>query len=142
MSQRESHARTVFMDTSAHYALVDANDRNHPAAVAILARIAREGRAIITTNFVVAETHALLIARLGRDIAADFLDAIAASSAAVIRVVEWDEQRAHEIIRAYADKDFSYTDASSFAVMERLGIAASFAFDRHFVQFGLATIQP
>ncbi len=41
----------------------------------------------------------------------------------IIRVSEADEQRAHEIIYQYDDKDFSLTDATSFAVMERLHIA-------------------
>jgi hypothetical protein len=33
-----------------------------------------------------------------------------------------DEEKAKQIIRRYTDKTFSYTDAASFAVMERLGV--------------------
>jgi predicted nucleic acid-binding protein len=47
-----------------------------------------------------------------------------------------DEERAREIILAYEDKAFSYTDATTFAVMERTGIKTAFAFDSHFLQFG------
>ncbi len=40
------------------------------------------------------------------------------------------------------DKRFSYTDASSFAVMERLGIGTAFGFDRDFAQYGFRLIGP
>ena len=36
----------------------------------------------------------------------------------------------------------SMTDAISFAMMRRLGIATAFSFDRNFVQFGLNVLQP
>ena len=43
-----------------------------------------------------------------------------------------DEERAWEIFLKYKDKDFSYTDCTSFAVMERLKIDTAFTFDSHF----------
>lgn len=52
------------------------------------------------------------------------------------RVTEEDEQRAKEIIFTYIDKSFSYSDATTFAVMERLGINEVLAFDQHFPQYG------
>ena len=55
----------------------------------------------------------------------------------IVRVEPEDEVRAREIIRRYDDKDFSLTDATSFAVMDRLGITTAFTFDRNFVQYGL-----
>ncbi|MGH7931325.1 MAG: hypothetical protein ACREQV_26450 [Candidatus Binatia bacterium] len=47
-----------------------------------------------------------------------------------------DEDVAKDIIRKYTDKSFSYTDATSFAVMARTGISAAFACDAHFQQYG------
>ena len=40
------------------------------------------------------------------------------------------------IIARYEDKTRSYTDATSFAVMERLGLKVAFAFDPHLRQHG------
>ena len=56
---------------------------------------------------------------------------------AIEAVTPADEKKAKEIIQRYTDKEFSYTDATSFAVMERLGITAAFVFDTHFKQYGL-----
>ena len=52
------------------------------------------------------------------------------------RVTEDDESRATAIIARHVDKRYSFTDATSFAVMERLGLKNVFAFDPHFRQFG------
>jgi len=35
----------------------------------------------------------------------------------------------------YRDKGFSFTDCTSFAVMERFGITEAFALDEHFDQY-------
>ena len=94
----------------------------------------------VGTNFVLAESHALILVRLGRTRALDFLRATITGSTNVIRAAEEDERRAREIIEQYQDKDFSYCDAMSFAVMERLDLQEAIAFDDHFRQYGAFTI--
>ncbi len=142
MNARSSPAlRRVLMDSSAYYALTTDRDPNHAAAYSILTRFARESPRLFTTNLIVAETHALLLARLGHATAVRFLTELDRSSTALIRVSAKDEQRARAIIYQYDDKDFS-TDATSFAVMERLHIAHAFAFDHHFTQFGVTILGP
>ncbi len=53
-----------------------------------------------------------------------------------------DEAFARAIIYRYTDKTFSLTDAISFAVMERLGIATPFTFDSDFRQYGFMPATP
>jgi AbrB family looped-hinge helix DNA binding protein len=60
----------------------------------------------------------------------------------VERVNEDDEVRARSVIVQYTDKTFSYTDAASFAVMERRGLRTAFAFDPRFRQYGFALLEP
>lgn len=92
---------------------------------------------MFTTNFVVAETHALLLVREGRRIALQFLRSLNGSNVSLVRVTAADEAAAVAIIEQYDDKDFSYTDASSFAITRRFGVEEALSFDRHFAQFGL-----
>lgn len=91
----------------------------------------------LITNFIVAETHALLLARLGSDLARTWLTT---NRWPIERVTEDDEARARTIVAQHADKAFSYTDAVSFAVMERRGIRTAFAFDPHFRQYGFSVV--
>lgn len=134
---RIPNSRRVLVDTGAFYALADAGDRNHHRAIAGRNRIVQEQRYLFTTNFAVAETHALLLNRLGHAPATVFLTEITRSATTVVRVSAADEARARHIILQYDDKDFSLTDALSFAVMERLRIPEAFSFDRNFVQYGV-----
>ncbi len=101
-------------------------------------RLTDERWQMYTTNVVVAELHALVLARRGREMAGQILMVIdRAPATTIVRVTEHDEREAHEIIRRYADKSFSLTDALSFAVMQRLRIPAAFTFDDDFRQFGV-----
>lgn len=135
-------SRRVLVDTSAYYALVDAADSNHGAARSIINDLAQKRYRLFTTNFILAETHALLLSRLGRTIAQRALIEIERGSTTVVRLRATDERRAREIIVRYQDKDFTLTDASSFAVMERLRISIAFTFDHHFVQYGYTMAMP
>jgi predicted nucleic acid-binding protein len=124
----------VLADTSAVYALMDRDDAFHRKAVAILRAMPRKGQTPLLTNFILAESHALLLCRLGAPFARRWL---LEQAWRVEAVLPRDEEAAKDIVRRYADKEFSYTDATSFAVMERLGIAAAFGCDIHFKQYGL-----
>ncbi len=78
---------------------------------------------------------------MGRDIALRVLqDILQSASTTVVRVSAADERRAQAILAQHGDKRYSYTDATSFAVMERLHIAAAFTFDRNFTQFGFQAL--
>jgi hypothetical protein len=60
----------------------------------------------------------------------------------LIRVTDQDLAAATEVFFQYHDKDWSFTDCTSRVVMERLGIATAFSFDRHFHQFGTVSVVP
>ncbi len=118
-------------------AVLKRDDEHHATAMAITQEIMGRRGALFTTNFVIAETHAMLLRHLGAGPARTYLQSMDRSDATVIiRAEEADEEAARKIIYRYQDKDFSLVDGISFSVMERLGILHAFTFDRHFAQYG------
>ncbi len=132
--------RRVFVDASAYLALLDREDSHHVEAAAILTWLADHRFRQFTTNTLVIETHALLLSSLGNTRARRFLEDIAESNTVIVRARFHDEERAKAILFKYTDKDFSFADAISFTIMERLRISLAFTFDRHFAQYGLTMV--
>ncbi|MBC8235194.1 type II toxin-antitoxin system VapC family toxin [bacterium] len=130
---RSIKERTIFVDSGAFLALLDADDSRHAEAVKLLEKIERENYPTITTNFVVAEAHALILSNLGADVAREWLKNL---SIPIWQVDKSEEDEAKEIIFKFNDKGYSLTDAISFMVMRKIGAQKVFAFDRHFKQFG------
>ena len=135
------HRRAVMADSSFFYALLDKRDAFHDACKQLEEQAEHKQIPIAALNFVVAEAHALILSRLGRDAATAWLEVVEAI-ALIERVTVEDEAQAKDIIRRYDDKDFSYTNACCFAVMERLNMRVALSADEHFVQYGKFIVLP
>ncbi len=123
----------IFVDTSAWYALLDESDANHASAVKFKESLTHS---LVTTNYVADETITLAKNHLSYEVAVEIGGKLWKESiATLIQVTSLDEKKAWEIFVKHKDKGFSFTDCTSFAVMERLGIAEAFAFDEHFEQY-------
>ena len=123
------------VDTGAWYALADRRDPDHEDVALCLHE--RAGR-LLTTNFVFDESVTLIRYRLGSGAFGERL--LSGGAARMVAVTRRDETRAWEIFTRYRDKSFSYTDCTSFAVMQRLGIETAVAIDDDFRSFGLACL--
>lgn len=126
--------RFIFTDTSAWYAIIDRNDVNHTAALQFIEKL---DRPLLTSNFIIDEILTLIKNRLGYDLAVDLGQKLWNQEIAkVSRVTEKDEQAAWKIFVQYRDKGFSFTDCTSFVLMDRLKVNTAFTFDDHFIQYG------
>lgn len=124
---------TVFVDTSALIALLDADDARHAEAATTLDWL-RSNAALVTTNYVQIEALAVARRRLGRDAAARLLD----SFFPLVRLI-WVDQEVHAAALAAfrrSDNAVSAVDRVSFAVMRDHAIETVFAFDEDFVREG------
>ena len=142
MSITTTGSHQVFLDSSGFLALIHPRDAHYQEARTCWAWLSDHYWLPVTTNFIIAETHALFLSRLGKAHATAFLRQLPQSTTRIERVTVADEQRALAIIFQYTDKGFSLTDATSFAVMVRLGITHALTFDRHFAQYGLTVLTP
>jgi uncharacterized protein len=119
---------SLFADTSAFYATADSRDRWHSRAIELL----READSIVTTDHVLIESWRLIRVRGGYSVAERFWRGLRSGGAAIESVMPGDLDTAWRIGEAFPDQDFSIVDRTSFAVMERLGIASVASFDDHF----------
>lgn len=129
-------SQAVFYDTSAWIALYDRDDEEREKATEWHQQVSRERRLIVTSNFVFSETHAYFC----RSPKAALQMGDVLRSSRVIsyqRVTGEDEEKAWTILKKYKDKDFSFCDATSFALIERLKIPFALSFDDHFRQYGI-----
>ena len=125
--------RSVLWDSSAILALLDADDTDHERAVSAARQIAAEKRPSFVTNYIEVEAHALLLRKLGRTIAREWL---LTGGLPVIRALPEEEEQAKQILARHTDKDWTLCDAISFAVLEAQHVGRAFTFDHHFRQYG------
>lgn len=135
--------RRVFVDSSAFLSLESPDERSHRKVRNAFEELVGAKAGFLTTNFVFDETYTLILTRLGRSDAVKWGRNVKAGKLVqVVRVDEDQEEKAWEIIQKFSDKDFSYTDATSFAVAESLKIEEALSVDHHFHQYGQLQVIP
>ncbi len=126
---------TVFVDTSAIYAGIDKDDSNHARAKAVWTTLMEEATPLVTNNYVVLETVALLQNRLGLAAVRMFHEEIEP-----LLEVAWISEREHRAgmaaVLAAGRKKLSLVDCVSFETMRTRGIRTAFCFDAHFAEQG------
>ncbi len=129
----------TFVDTSALYALLDEDDRQHRSAAGWLSGAGRDPETILLThNYVVVETAALVQRRLGRRATRTLFDAFI-PALSVFFVDETLHQRALSAHLA-GSGELSLVDRTSFELIRTLAIYQAFAFDSHFQHEGFRTV--
>ena len=132
---------SVFVDTSALFAILDADDENHESAGRAWTDLVAQGVDLICTDYVLLEGFALVQRRLG-------LGAIRTLEEDIVPMlrVEWvtDVRHASGVaaLLVAASRQLSLVDCVSFEVMRHLGVREVFAFDRHFADQGFTLVPP
>jgi predicted nucleic acid-binding protein len=131
----------VFVDTSAWYPLLLRAHPDHARLAAQLRALIKRGRRVVTTNLVVAETHALTMRRIGSAPALAFVQTVTEPPNVVVHSsAEVEAMAVRAWLERYRDQDFSFTDAVSFAVMTERRIDEALTLDHHFAVAGFRTV--
>jgi len=130
---------SVFVDTSAFFAVLDADDENHDAARQMWEDLLTQEVVLVCSNYVLVETLALVQRRLGIPAVRVFQEDIMP-----VLNVEWVDESLHQVgiasVLAAARRRLSLVDCASFEIMRRLGIKTAFAFDHHFDEQGFERV--
>ena len=121
----------IFVDTGAWVALFVEADAN----IAPPGWISSNRDRLVTSDYIVDEVLTLISSALSTQTAIRAGHVLFGQVlAGLIQLTDEDKGRAWAIFRSHSDKRWSFTDCTSFALMQRLGISNAFAFDRHFSQ--------
>jgi predicted nucleic acid-binding protein len=121
----------VLVDTSAFYALIDDRDPNHLRARDTFDQLDAAEIPLLTHEYVVVESTALIQRRLGLGALRRFVDDLL-PLVEVAWVAETLHVEAREALLASGRRNVSLVDWTSFLVMRRHGLRRAFTFDADF----------
>ena len=127
----------LFGDSAAWLPFFDKHEKNHGPVRRAIGALSHESLTIVVTDYVIDETLTLILARAGHSAAVVGGEWLLHSP--IVKVVhiepdQWDE--AWAMFRRYDHKRYSFTDCTSFVVMQQYHLVDAFTFDYHFEQMG------
>lgn len=132
---------TLFADASFFIAYHNSKDVNHRASRALIRGFEEHPVLLVTTDYIFDEVMTVLLVRGNKDIAIQAGKAMLED--ANIEIMRIDEElfnEAWEMFQSFKDKEWSFTDCTSYVLMKKLNIETGISFDRHFKQFGFRVI--
>lgn len=129
----------LFVDTWGWLVLADRGESLHPQVTSFYAERTRRTGQIFTSDYVLDELFTILFSRLPFESASRFADGVLRSSFITIERITTERfQEAWDLRRKFSDKHrIPFTDLTSIAVMNELGISDVLTADKHFAQAGM-----
>jgi predicted nucleic acid-binding protein len=130
---------SIFIDTSAFLAVLNANDRFHEQARQAWDEILSSDAILFSSNYVLLETTALLQHRFG-------IEAVRLFENDILPVIEivWLDETIHKqgmsALLIANRRDLSLVDCTSFEIMRQSGLETAFTFDVHFREQGFKVL--
>jgi len=133
----------VFIDTAGWAVLFVRTEPQHAQASVLFQQWKRQGRRLLTTNYILTELVSLFISPLcvPRPEQFRYIDTIKAVP--YVKVVHVDpalDAASWALLKSRFDKQWSLVDAASFIVMQERGIIEALTTDHHFEQAGFVRL--
>ena len=130
----------TFIDASAYIAILNTHDSLHKKAVAILEVLVAKQEQVITSYAVLGEVLTVGSMRYDRQKTIAFVMAILESTTDVILEDQSILEKAMTIFQRIKNKNVSWIDCYSFAIIEQHKIENVFSFDQDFIKHSGAAI--
>lgn len=132
---------SVFVDTVAWIALLNANDALHAQAQQVMTALRHQNAYLVTTEFVLLEVADALTAPSVRAQTIAFIEGL--RELPILHIVPASQDLLAEGWMLYgrrSDKDWGLTDCISFVIMAQEQVAQAFTSDHHFEQAGFTNL--
>jgi uncharacterized protein len=127
----------IFVDTGAWVSISLKNDQHHKDSVQLLHDFQKDSITLITSDYILDEVLTLVRMRSTHENAKKIGVSILKSPVVRLeRINEMVWEKAWRIFQRYSDKMWSFTDCTSFALMDQFDLSTVFSFDRDFEQYG------
>jgi predicted nucleic acid-binding protein len=128
--------KKIFIDTNAFIALYFKKDQFHHIATNIHRELLKNND-YVTSNYVIDETITGLVMKSSHADAVEFFEDIKKSTFIdIIYINDTLEHDSFNLFKKLSDKEFSFTDCTSFLIMKHFKIKTAFTNDHHFEQMG------
>ena len=129
--------KAIFVDTAGWMACADSADPAHGRARAARDAALTAGQLLVTTDYVIDESLTLIRVRLSLAAAETWWDQVEGSSRVRHETIDaLRAERARAVFFRHRDKDYSFTDCTSFVVMRELKVREVLTTDGHFRHMG------
>ncbi|OBG01511.1 PIN domain-containing protein [Mycolicibacter sinensis] len=129
----------IFVDTSFWAALGNARDARHETAKKLWNT---KTDAVVTSNHVLGETWTLLNRRCGHRAAVAAASIRHSASVRIEHITTDVEEQAWEWLARHDEREYSFVDATSFALMRKKKLVNAFAFDEDLSAAGFVELRP
>jgi predicted nucleic acid-binding protein len=130
---------SIFVDTSALYALIVRTESGHDLMTKAFQKLVERGQPLLTTNYVLVETTALLQHRFGLTAVHD-LETLLGPLIEIRWISAEVHRRAVDRLTRIDRRHLSLVDCVSFVVMDTEGIREVLGLDGHFRDEGYRLI--
>ena len=130
---------SIFVDTSAFLAVLNADDQFHPSAAETWRSLLLAGEQMVCNNYILVETYALLQHRFG-------MQALRAFQVDVLPslVIRWVDEETHNravsAVLTANERRLSLVDCCAFETMRAVGINRAFTLDRDYTEYGFEVL--
>lgn len=130
----------IFLDTSFLVAFYNTRDQHHNQARTFIAETDRDISFVIS-DYIFDEILTVLLVRGGKFLSIEVGQLIVDDDRIdLLSINEQVFQKAWLVYHRFQDKEWSFTDCTSYVLMKNLSIMTGASFDEHFKQFGFRTV--